>query len=149
MDTTAVARVFRRLAAVLLVAEGHRVVESTRLVRTHRRNVARWVRQYLAARDPNALVDHARGGRPRKAALTDQRLRRLLRTDPRTLGLQATTWTTPLLVTYCAERFRCAVSARTMRRRLHALGYRWTRPRYRYAHRAAHLARKKGLSAVA
>jgi transposase len=149
MDTTAVARVFRRLAAVLLVAEGHRVVESARVVRTHRRNVARWVRRYLTTRDPNALVDDARGGRPRKATLTDQQLRRVLRTDPRTLGFQATTWTTPLLVTYCRERVHCAVSPRTMRRRLHALGYRWKRPRYRYAHRAAHLAQKKGLSAVA
>jgi transposase len=149
MDTTAGARVFRRLAAVLLVAEGHRVVDSARVVRTHRRNVARWVRRYLATRDPNALVDRARGGRPRKAALTDRQLRWVLRTDPRALGFQATTWTTPLLVTHCAEHFHCAVSARTMRRRLHALGYRWKRPRYRYAHRAAHLAQKKGLSAVA
>lgn len=149
MDATTVARVFRRLAAVLLVAEGHRIADSARLVRTHRRNVARWVRRYLAARDPNALVDHARGGRPPKAGLTDRQLRRVLGTDPRTLGFQATTWTTPLLVTYCAERFRCALSARTMRRRLHALGYRWKRPRYRYAHRPVHLAQKKGLSAVA
>src|SRR6476661_1016794 len=82
MDATAVARVFRRLAAVLLVAEGHRVVASARVVRTHRRNVARWVRRYLTTRDPNALVDDVRGGRPRKATLTDQQLRRVLRTDP-------------------------------------------------------------------
>jgi transposase len=149
MDATTVARVFRRLAAVLLVAEGHRVVDSARVVRTHRRNVARWVRRYLTTRDPNALADHPCPGRPRAAALTDRQLRRVLRTDPRALGFQSTTWTTPLLATYCAERFRCAVSPRTMRRRLRALGYRWKRPRYRYAHRAAHLAQKKGLSAVA
>jgi transposase len=149
METTAVARVFRRLAAVLLVAEGHPVAESARLVHTHRRNVARWVRRYLARRDPNALADHARAGRPRAAAVSDRQLRRVLSTDPRVLGFQATTWTTPLLATYCAERFRCAISPRTMRRRLRALGYRWKRPRYRYAHRAAHLAQKKGLSGVA
>ena len=149
MDAAAAARVFRRLAAVLLVAEGHSVVDSARVVRTHRRNVARWVHQYLATRDPTALVDRARSGRPRTAAPTDGALRRILRTDPRTLGFQATTWTTPLLATWCAERFHCVVSPRTMRRRLHALGYRWKRPRYRYAHRAAHLAQKKGLSAVA
>jgi transposase len=149
MDTTAAARVFRRLAAVLLVAEGHPVAESARLVRTHRRNVARWVRRYLARRDPNALVDDPRAGRPRAAAVSDRQLRRVLATDPRAHGFQATTWTTPLLATYCAERFHCAISPRTMRRRLRALGYRWKRPRYRYAHRAAHLAQKKGLSAVA
>jgi transposase len=149
MDTATAARVFRRLAAVLLVAEGRRVAESALVVRTHRRNVARWVRRYLATRDPSALVDGARPGRPRASTLTDRQLRRVLRTDPRTLGFQATTWTTPLLVTYCRERIHCAVSPRTMRRRLHTLGYRWKRPRYRYAHQAAHLAQKKGLSAVA
>lgn len=148
MDATAAARVFRRLAAVLLVAEGRPVAESARVVRTHRRNVARWVRRYLTGRDPNALVDHPRAGRPRAAAVSDRQLRRVLATDPRTLGFQATTWTTPLLAAYCAERFNCVVSPRTMRRRLRALGYRWKRPRYRYAHRAAHLAQKKGLSAV-
>jgi transposase len=149
MDTASTARVFRRLAAVLLVAEGRRVAESARVVHTHRRNVARWVRRYLAARDPNALADRPRAGRPRAGAVTDGQLRRVLQTDPRALGFQSATWTTPLLATYCAARFGCAVSARTMRRRLHALGYRWKRPRYRYAQRAEHLARKKGLSAAA
>jgi transposase len=149
MATTSEARVFRRLAAVLLVADGHRVADSARVVRTHRRNVARWVRRYLAGRDPRALRDGPRSGRPRAAALTDRQLIRVLRTDPRTLGFQTTTWTTPLLATYCAERFHCAASPRTMRRRLHALGYRWKRPRYRYVHRAPHLGQKKGLSAVA
>ena len=149
MGAATTARVFRRLAAVLLVADGHRVADSARTVRTHPRSVARWVRRYLAARDPNALADRPHPGRPRAAVPSDRQLRRVLRTDPRALGFQAATWTTPLLAAYCAERFRCTVSPRTMRRRLHALGYRWKRPRYRYAHRAAHLAQKKGLSAVA
>src|SRR4029450_7505203 len=78
MDATTVARVFRRLAAVLLVAAGHRVAESARVVRTHRRNVARWVRRYLTTRDPNVLVDDARSGRPRASTLTDRQLRRVL-----------------------------------------------------------------------
>ena len=37
-----------------------------------------------------------------------------------------------------------AVSARTLRRRLHEAGYRRKRPRYVYGQRAAHLAQKKG-----
>ncbi|MGQ0715100.1 MAG: winged helix-turn-helix domain-containing protein, partial [Gemmatimonadaceae bacterium] len=92
-------------------------------------------------------ADAARPGRPPLRQLTDRRLRRVLATDPRRRGYHAATWTAPLLATYCAEHFRCAVSPRTLRRRLHALGYRWKRPRYRYAHRATHLAQKKGLSA--
>jgi len=149
MAKATVVRVYRRLEAVLLVAEGHRVRESARLVRTHRRNVARWVRCYLATRDPAALGDAPRAGRPRVRALTDRQLARLLARSPRTLGYQTATWTTPLLAAYCAERFHCTLSPRTLRRRLHALRYRWKRPRYRYAHRATHLAQKKGLSAVA
>jgi transposase len=96
------------------------------------------------------LQDQPRPGRPRVAAcLTDRRLAAALRRDPRALGYRATTWTAALLASYCAERFRCAVSPRTLRRRLHEQGYRWKRPRYRYSERASHLAQKKGLSAVA
>ena len=146
MHLTTSVRVYRRLEAVLLVAEGHRVSDSARLARTHRRNVERWVRRYLATRDPAALADEPRAGRPRLTALTERRLAHVLATDPRTRGYQTATWTAPLLAAYCAEQFHCAVSPRTMRRRLHALGYRWKRPRYRYAHRATHLAQKKGLS---
>jgi transposase len=149
METTAVVRVYRRLEAVLFVAEGHSVRESALMVRTHRRNVERWVGRYLAARDPAALADERRTGRPRVRALTDRQLARLVATDPRVFGYQTATWTAPLLAAYCAERLHRAVSPRTIRRRLHALRYRWKRPRYRYAHRAAHLAQKKGLSAVA
>ncbi len=149
MAATLLARVYRRLAAVLAVAEGHPLVAVARQARVDRTTVRRWVDRYLAAHDPNALGDDDRPGRPTLRALTDRRLRRVLATDPRTRGYHAATWTAPLLAAYCAEHFDCAVSPRTLRRRLHALGYRWKRPRYRYAHRATHLAQKKGLSAVA
>jgi transposase len=143
------ARVYRRLAAVLAVAEGQPLVVAARQVRADRATVARWVDQYLRAHEPGALADAPRVGRPRLRGLTDRQLERVLATDPRTLGYQTATWTAPLLAAHCAERFRCALSPRTVRRRLHALGYRWKRPRYTYAHRAPHLPQKKGLSAVA
>ena len=149
MAATPLARVYRRLAGVLAVAEGQPLVAVARQARVDRTTVRRWVDRYLAAHDPNALVDDDRSGRPALRPLTDRRLRRVLATDPRARGYHAATWTAPLLAAYCAEHFDCAVSARTLRRRLHALGYRWKRPRYRYAHRATHLAQKKGLSAVA
>ena len=149
MAATPLARVYRRLAAVLAVAEGQPLVAVARQARVDRTTVRRWVDRYLVGHDPNALVDDDRTGRPTLRALTDRRLRRVLATDPRTRGYHAATWTAPLLAAYCADRFDCAVSPRTLRRRLHALGYRWKRPRYRYAHRATHLAQKKGLFAVA
>lgn len=150
LETTRQARMYRRVEAVLCVAEGCSITESARRVRAARTSVERWVRRYLAARDPTALSDAPRAGRPRVAAqLTERRLAAALKRDPRTLGYRATTWTVALLARYCSERFACAISPRTLRRRLRECGYRWKRPRYLYSQRATHLAQKKGLSAVA
>lgn len=144
------ARVYRRIEAVLLVAEGHAVSEAARRVRVARSSVHRWVDAYLATRDPTTLADRPRSGRGRVApALTRELVATTLATDPRPLGYRATTWTVPLLVHHLAEQHGCVVGARTLRRRLHAWGYRWKRPRYAYSGRAGHLAQKKGLSSAA
>lgn len=132
------------------MAEGYSISESARRARTARTSVERWVARYLATRDTAAFDDHPRVGRPRLAeSLTTRRLAAALRRDPRTLGYRATTWTVALLARYCAEHLDCAISPRTLRRRLREAGYRWKRPRYLYSQRATHLAQKKGLSAVA
>jgi transposase len=112
--------------------------------------VQRWVARYRTSRHAAALEDEPRSGRPRVAGhLTDRDLARVLRRDPRTLGYRATTWTVALLARYCSDHFDCALTPRTLRRRLHEHGFRWKRPRYRYSQRAEHLAQKKGRSAVA
>jgi transposase len=140
------ARLRRRLEAVLLVAEGQTVSEAARRVRAARLSVRRWVERYLTARDAATLADRPRRGRPRSAPrLTPRRLAAALARDPRRCGYRATTWTVPLLGHYLRRRCGVMVSARTLRRRLHEAGYRWKRPRYVYAGRAAHLAQKKGL----
>jgi transposase len=145
-----VVRVYRRVEAVLLVAEGRSARAAARQVRTNPRNVQRWVARYLATHHPASLEDEPRTGRPRAVGhLTDREFAAVLRRDPRTLGFRATTWTVALLARYCAERFDCTLTPRTLRRRLREHGFRWKRPRYRYANRATHLAQKKGLSAVA
>ena len=144
------ARVYRRLEAVLLVAEGETVSDAARRVRVARASVHRWVGDYLRTRDPAALADRPRSGRRRVApTLTRERVAAILALDPRTLGFRATTWTVLLLARYLAEQHRCAVGERTLRRRLHAWGYRWKRPRYAFSGRASHLAQKKGLSSAA
>jgi transposase len=146
------ARVYRRLEAVLLVAEGHPVSTAARQVRVDRGSVRRWIAAYQRTRDPAALQDRPRRGRRRVAPeLTDTVIDAALAEDPRAHGYRATTWTVPLLAHYLAEHQSCGVSERTLRRRLHELGYRWKRPRYAYAGRPAHraLAGKKGLSSAA
>jgi transposase len=139
------ASLYRRLEAVLLVAEGEAASEAARRVRVASRSVQRWVRQYLGRRDPCALADRPRSGRPRAApALTAECLAAVLATDPRTLGYRATTWTAPLLAHHLRTYHGLAVSERTLRRRLREQRYRWKRPRYVYHARAPHVAQKKG-----
>jgi transposase len=143
------ARVYRRVAAVLAVASGQSVADSARQFHVARTSVHRWVLQYLAARDPRQLADSARAGRPLCDTISARQLAAILRRDPRTLGYRATTWTVDLLACYCAEQLGRRVSVRTLRRRLRQHGFRWKRPRYTYSERARHLGQKKGLSAVA
>ena len=138
-------RVYRRLEALLLVAEGHSVAEAARHCRVDRSSVHRWLAQYIARRDASALTDRPRSGRPRRSStFTPQQLAAALARDPRRCGYRATSWTVPLLAHYLAAHEGIAVSARTLRRRLHEAGYRWKRPRYVYGRRATHLAQKKG-----
>src|SRR3954469_14039371 len=140
------ARVYRRLEALLLVAEGHSVAEAARRCRVNRSSVHRWLVQYRAEHEATALIDRPRGGPPRlHHTLTPRRLAAALARDPRRCGYQATSWTVPLLAHDLATQEGIAISARTLRRRLHEAGYRWKRPRYVYAGRATHLAQKKGL----
>jgi transposase len=136
---------YRRLEGVLLVAEGVAVSEAARRVRVASRSVQRWVARYRRARDPAALADRPRPGRPRAAAaLTPERLAAVLAVDPRTRGYRATTWTAPLLAHHLRARGGMAVSERTLRRRLRESRHRWKRPRYVYHERAPHVAQKKG-----
>ncbi len=139
------ARLYRRVEAVLLVAEGQPISEVARRVRAPRLSVRRWVERYLATHDAAALADRPRRGRPHSAPrLTSRRLEAALARDPRGCGYQATSWTVPLLRHYLQQRHDITISARTLRRRLHEADYRWKRPRYVYAGRAVHLAQKKG-----
>ena len=146
LESAREARVYRRVEALLLVAEGQTVAEAARRCHVDRSSVHRWLAQYGAGRDAAGLADRPRSGRPRQSSrLTPRRLAAVLAGDPRRRGYQATSWTVPLLAHYLAAQDGVAVSVRTLRRRLHEAGYRWKRPRYAYAGRATHLAQKKGV----
>src|SRR5919205_2832065 len=69
------ARVYRRLEALLLVAEGHPVAEAARRCRVNRSSVHRWLAHYRAKHEATALIDRPRSRRPRlHGPLTPQRL---------------------------------------------------------------------------
>ena len=139
------ARHFKRLQAVLLVASGKSVDEVARLVGATRQSVYNWARRYAEDRRAAALRDSARAGRPRAApVLTGERILEELRRDPLSLGYSAQVWTVALLSRHLSERCRCAVTERTLRRRMREAGLRWKRPRYVLTGRDEHAPQKKG-----
>jgi transposase len=136
---------FRRVQAVLRVAEGYSVAEAARQAGVNRSSVHRWVELYWQNHQPQDLLDRPRPGRPREADDLDRELlAAILAQDPQQLGYRATTWTVPLLATHLREECDCPISARTLRRRLHEFDYGWKRPRYGYHERDPHVAQKKG-----
>jgi transposase len=140
------AKLYRRLRAVAEIAEGEPIAVVARHARVERSTVYRWIERYLAERAPSALADGKRSGRPRTTpALTDSKLRQLLMSDPCRFGHDANTWTVPLLATHLHTQ-GLVISARTLRRRIHAARFRWKRPRYVYSERAEHVGAKKGAS---
>jgi transposase len=139
------ARLFRRVQAVLHVAQGHSVTEAACWAGVDRASVHRWVALYALRHAVEDLDDQPRAGRPRQAEELDAEwLAEVLAQDPRPLGYQATTWTVPLLQTYWREEYGGVLSYDTLRRRLHEHGWRWKRPRYVYAAREAPVAQNKG-----
>ena len=143
-------RTYRRLQAVLLVARGHPVGEVARSTAAKPAAIYDWVRRYLRTHQPDSLGDAPRPGRPRAApAITAARIVRQFRRDPLRLGYATTGWTVPLLAEHLGRTYGCPISARTLRRRMRALGLRWKRPRYVYAEKDPHRAQKKGGSFAA
>jgi transposase len=119
--------VYRRVEALLLVAEGQTVAEAARRCHVDRSSVHRWLGQYGARRDAAAFADRPRSGRPRQSSrLTPRRLAAVLARDPRHCGYQATSWTVPLLAHDLTVQDGIATSARTLRRRLHGLDH-WSK----------------------
>ena len=145
------ARHCRRLQAVLLVAEGRQVGEVAALLKASRRWVTKTLARYRQRRLVGDLAEGIRVGRPPLAGvLSGDLLAVALQADPLAFGYAAAGWTTPLLAAHLRELFGASavVSVRTLRRRLHAAGLRWKRPRFVFAAPAPHVAQKKGRSSV-
>jgi transposase len=139
------ARTYRRIQAVLLVAQGRTVSETAQITGARPRNLYGWVRTYVHTHQPDSIRDAPRSGRPRVAgAITPTRLVCAVRRDPMRLGYHATGWTVSLLADYLRRKYGCAISARTLRRRMRDLDLRWKRPRYVYATKDPNRAQKNG-----
>jgi transposase len=150
MRRATLARVFRRMQSVLLVAQGRPVPEVAQITGLSPKAVYDCLNRYRKAHRVEVLGDLPRCGRPEGAsAITDARIVREFRRDPLRLGYNGTGWTTPLLAAHLSRKYGCPISTWTLRRRLRRLGLRWKRPRYAYATKDPHRAQKKGGSFAA
>jgi transposase len=139
------ARTVRRLQAVVLVAEGHDLATSAHLTGFSQRSLYRFISRYLDTHQVTSLRDEERTGRPAVAPqVTEARILGELRRVPRDLGYRTNVWTVELLAERLNERYQCAISPRTLRRRMKRIGLRCKRPRYVYSEKEPHVAQKKG-----
>ena len=136
-------RTWKRYHAVWLVASGEGPGTAARAVRCSVASVYGWVRRWREG-GVAALAEGPHPGAARRLdAAGDALLARLLAEDPQARGHQATGWTVPLLRTELAiAGYR--VGARTVRRALKRLGYRWKRPRYVLGRPDPEYAEKRG-----
>ena len=141
------ARSFRRIQAVLLIAEGRPIAEVARITAASVSAAYQWVDWYLLDHQVEILVDLPRSGRPPVAkAITDARIKRELGRDPLKLGYNALDWTAPLLAKHLSTRYACELSADTLRRRMRRMDLRWKRPRHAFTGKDPNRAQKKAQS---
>ena len=139
-------RAYRRIQGVLLVAEGRPATAVATITAASVRTVYQWVAWYLREHRVEILRDMPKPGRSRAAeAITGERIERELKRDPLKLGYSTTVWTVALLATHLGKRYDCAITERTLRRRMKGLDLRWKRSRYVFSEKDPHRTQKKGL----
>jgi transposase len=128
-------RVRQRAQAVLLVEHGHTLASVGRLLELKPDRVRIWQRRY-AAEGRAGLQDRARCGRPPALdAAATAFVEDVLEQGPQAYGLPMTTWTLRDLQALLLRERAITVSVCTLHRVVHALGYRYRRPRHDLRHR--------------
>lgn len=125
-----IGRVAMRAQMILLSARQYTAPQIAEIQDTSRVTVYTWLDRF-DAEGPAGLYDRPRSGRPPEIdSEAEHCLATALEQTPEAYDYAATFWTTPLLQDLLACRQAISVCADTVRRALHALGYRWRRPRW-------------------
>jgi transposase len=130
-------RVRRRAQAVLLVEDGHSQASVARLLHTSAYRVHVW-QERCATEGRMGLVDRPRGGRPHTLTLSpDDRalLEEALDRGPQAYGAPMTIWSIRDLQALLQRERGVEASVYTVHRAVHALGFRYRRPRHDLTHR--------------
>jgi transposase len=136
-------RRWKRYRAVLLRGEGMTVAAVATALRCSQASGYAWTARGRTAGAAGLREGDHGGGRAKLGTGGEAVLAALLATDPHARGPQATGWTVPLLRPEVAA-VGSQVGARTIRRALPRLGYRWQRPRYVLGRPDPAYAAKKG-----
>jgi transposase len=125
-----VGRVSERIRMVLLASRGYSLAQIAAIFECDEATVTHWVQRY-AHEGEAGLRDRPRSGRPRKAdAVARRELCHAMEQSPvQAGGYRFGYWTAATLAAHVAQVVGISLSAATVRRLLHALTYRWRRPR--------------------
>jgi transposase len=125
----AVGRVSERIRMVLLSSRGYSIAQIAAIFECEEATVRHWLERFQEEKE-SGLQDRPRSGRPRTAGpAARQLIRHALQQAPAESGHPFGYWTTRTLAAHLAQRAGVRLSAATVRRVLHALRYRWRRPR--------------------
>lgn len=125
-------RQLKRAQALLAVAAGETVSAIASRMKVARNTIYNWVTRFRERSEAIAerLLDNDRCGRPNDLMQSVQEaLPELLANKPVAYGYRHAEWTVGLLQAHLRQQ-PIDVSTSTLRHALHALGYRWKRPRY-------------------
>ena len=122
-------RTWKRYQAVLLLAEGEAPGMVAHSLGCSVASIYNWMAVWRRCGVAGLAEGPHRGVVRRLDAAGEARLGALLTSDPQAHGHRASGWTVALLGTELAAAGYPA-SARTVRRAVHRLGYRWKRPQY-------------------
>ena len=151
--TSSNARMVRRAQALVWLQQGEGVAEIAHRLGLSKRAIYKIVERYQARSDRpvvERLRDQPHTGRPAdKRRQAAQVVAELLQKQPSEYGYRAFAWTTPMLRFQAERRMQASISARTIRRALRDLRYRYKRPRYVLARRSTTWRQAKGGSNAA
>jgi len=131
----AVGRVALRAQMVLLAGRGYSVPRIAEVHDCGQDVVRLWLHRYREE-GVRGLEDTLRPGRPRTHPLAGHIVDTQASQSPECSGHVQSCWTVGLLAAYLATHFRLLLSPSSVRRYLHAMGWRWARPRLAPAHKA-------------
>lgn len=130
MSQQAIGRVALRAQLIQQSARGYRVPELVQLYQSSAVTIYKWLDRF-DQEGPAGLYDRARQGRPLKVdETTRQVIKETMSQPPTEAGYNFTYWTIPLLAQHLKETLGKQLCHETIRQHLHALDFRWRRPRW-------------------